>query len=112
MFGRGLVATKLIYRVIEDARAMAKGDKFGTTISDEEFDAYEGCDAPGFFVSVTMIISISFLVLLGHIRDLFATMSGKSRYSESLFNKPPKVGTSCVSDSTGSILLMCGSLFH
>lgn len=69
---------------------MAKGDKFGTTISDEAFDAYEGCDEPGLFVSVTTIISVAFLVLLGHIRDLFATMSGKSRYSESLFNKPPK----------------------
>ena len=90
---------------------MAKGDKFGTTISDEAFDAYEGCDEPGLFVSVTSIISVAFLVLLGHIRDLFATMSRKSRYSESLFNKPPKVGTSCVFQIAQDRFYLCAEVF-
>ena len=66
------------------------GDKFGTTISDEDFAEYEGCDKPTWFVSVTSMISIVSLYILGHVRDLFGQYFGKSRYSDS-FAKPPTV---------------------
>ena len=67
-----------------------KGDKFGTTISDEDFAEYEGCDKPTWFVSVTSMISVASLYVLGHVRDLFGQLFGKSRYSDS-FASPPEV---------------------